>query len=77
MAGEPDLAVGDSGEWVGYLQQLLEHNGFPVPADGEYGEATKQQVEQFQQSKGLPATGAADAATWAELTGEAAPPAYY
>ncbi len=77
MAGEPDLAVGDSDEWVGYLQQLLEHNGFPVAADGDFGEATRQQLGQFQQSKGLPVTGAADSATWAELTGEATPPAYY
>src|SRR3569832_1581476 len=47
MAGEPDLAVGDSGEWVGYLQQLLEHNGFPVAADGEFGDATRYQLEQL------------------------------
>jgi peptidoglycan hydrolase-like protein with peptidoglycan-binding domain len=76
MAGEPDLAIGDSNEWVGYLQQLLEHNGFPVAADGYFGEATRQQLEQFQQARGLPASGAADAQTWAHLTGEADPQPY-
>lgn len=76
MAGEPDLAIGDANEWVAYLQQLLEHNGLPVPADGTFDETTRQLVEQFQQSRGLDATGAVDRQTWAHLTGEAGPQPY-
>jgi peptidoglycan hydrolase-like protein with peptidoglycan-binding domain len=76
MAGEPELAIGDSNEWVAYLQQLLEHNGHPVSADGHFGELTREQVEQFQLAHSVPATGVADAETWAHLTGEAGPPAY-
>lgn len=76
MAGEPELAIGDSNEWVGYLQALLAHNGLPVQEDGHFGETTKYQLEQFQLAKGLPVTGIADAATWSHLTGEADPQPY-
>jgi len=73
MAGEPDLAIGDSNEWVAYLQQLLEHNGLPTTADGHFGDVTREQVLKFQDQRGLPATGAVDALTWSHLTGEAGP----
>jgi len=76
MAGEPELAIGDSNEWVAYLQQLLEHNGLPTTADGYFGDVTKRLVEQFQQDKGLPVTGAVDSTTWSHLTGEAGPHVY-
>jgi peptidoglycan hydrolase-like protein with peptidoglycan-binding domain len=76
MAGEPELVLGDSNEWVAYLQQLLEHNGLPTTADGYFGDVTKQLVEQFQQIRGLPVTGHADTDTWAHLTGEAGSPIY-
>jgi peptidoglycan hydrolase-like protein with peptidoglycan-binding domain len=76
MAGEPDLAIGDSNEWVAYLQQLLEHNGLSTPADGYFGDQTRQVLERFQQERGLPVTGTADALTWSHLTGEAGPHPY-
>jgi len=73
MAGEPEVAIGDSNEWVGYLQALLTHNGLSVEADSYFGDSTKHQLEQFQLAQGLPVTGVADARTWAHLTGEADP----
>lgn len=72
MSGEPSLAPGENGEWVVYLQELLTHNDHPLTPDGNFGAETEQAVAQFQQSRGLPATGAVDPATWAELTGESA-----
>jgi peptidoglycan hydrolase-like protein with peptidoglycan-binding domain len=71
MSGEPELAFGDSNEWVGYLQQLLEHNGHPVTVDSQFGDRTKHALLVFQKEQGLPETGDADSHTWAKLTGEA------
>jgi peptidoglycan hydrolase-like protein with peptidoglycan-binding domain len=72
MAGEPNLSPGDTGEWVSYLQQMLAHNGYPVEADGNYGNATSQALDQFQQAHGIN-TGSVDSTTWGLLTGETAP----
>jgi peptidoglycan hydrolase-like protein with peptidoglycan-binding domain len=69
MAGEPNLSPGDTGEWVSYLQQMLAHNGYPVTADGNYGNATSEALDQFQQAHGIN-TGSVDSTTWALLTGE-------
>jgi peptidoglycan hydrolase-like protein with peptidoglycan-binding domain len=49
------------------LQQRLAALGYPVTADGSFGPGTKAAVIQFQTSKGLPATGVVDAATWKAL----------
>jgi peptidoglycan hydrolase-like protein with peptidoglycan-binding domain len=52
---------------VTVLQQRLAVLGFAVTADGSFGPGTKAAVQQFQTSKGLPATGVVDAATWKAL----------
>ena len=49
------------------LQQRLIALGFTVTADGSFGPGTKAAVQQFQTSKGLPANGVVDAATWKAL----------
>lgn len=73
MAEQPTLGTGDTGEWVTYLQQLLEYHqvggGFQA---GDYCPATEQAVAALQQQHGLTATGRCDEATWAALTGEPA-----
>ncbi|OLF19229.1 peptidoglycan-binding domain-containing protein [Actinophytocola xanthii] len=73
MAEQPALGAGDTGEWVTYLQQLLEYHqvgsGFQA---GEYCAATEQAVAAVQQRHGLAATGSCDPGTWAALTGEPA-----
>lgn len=75
MANEPELRSGVSSEWVLYLQQTLNHHyQQTVTAEsGEFDEALESVVRHFQGQQGLPATGVVDAATWAALTGEAAP----
>jgi peptidoglycan hydrolase-like protein with peptidoglycan-binding domain len=52
---------------VTLLQQRLAALGYQVTADGSFGPGTKSAVMQFQTSKGLPATGVVDAATWHAL----------
>ena len=49
------------------LQQKLIALGYAVTADGSFGPGTKAAVIQFQTTRGLPATGTVDAATWAAL----------
>ena len=76
MAEQPTLGAGDTGEWVTYLQQLLEYHQVGSGFDGgTYCAATEYAVSTLQQHRGLPATGQCDEATWAALTGEATTPA--
>lgn len=44
-------------------------------ADGQFGPLTEQAVRTYQGSKGIPVTGAVDAATWAALQGTTTPTA--
>ena len=68
--GAPDLAEGDGGEWVTYLQEQLEAAGYAVDGiDGTFGPVTNDAVQQFQTAYGLSATGVVDVATWAHLVG--------
>lgn len=71
MANEPQLQSGESGEWVQYLQQLLENAGYsPGEADGEFGPNTEEAVRSFQAASGLSADGVVGPDVWARLTGE-------
>ncbi|MEQ4498196.1 peptidoglycan-binding domain-containing protein [Nocardioides kribbensis] len=71
---EPDLSAGSSGEWVTYLQQLLQQAGYlATEPDGDFGPATEGAVRDFQAAQGLDADGAVGPLTWAALTGSAAP----
>lgn len=71
---EPDLSAGSSGEWVTYLQQLLQQAGYlATEPDGDFGPATEGAVRDFQAAQGLDADGAVGPLTWAALTGSVAP----
>jgi peptidoglycan hydrolase-like protein with peptidoglycan-binding domain len=73
MADEPQLQKGDSGEWVQYLQKLLQSSGsWSGDVDGSFDDELEQVVMQVQSSKGLSANGVVGAETWASLTGESA-----
>jgi peptidoglycan hydrolase-like protein with peptidoglycan-binding domain len=65
------LALGSMGPAVSQLQQQLINAGQSVGGgiDGVYGVMTADAVKRFQQAKGLPATGKADAATLQALQG--------
>jgi len=68
---EPEIASGDSGEWVTQLQTRLSAlNRYAGALDGQYGGQTEAAVLELQTEKGLTADGRVDARTWAAL-GEA------
>ena len=47
------------------LQERLQALGFDAgPSDGLYGDQTRAAVQGFQRSRGLPAIGEVDCATW-------------
>ena len=56
------VGPGDSGAVVTAVQR-----GLSVPADGRYGPFTADAVVTFQHQRGLPPSGAMDAATWRQL----------
>jgi hypothetical protein len=69
----PELREGDTGEWVEYLQQLLEYNGFPPGRqDGQFDSGTAAALRACQESRGLDVTGIADQPTWVALDGAGA-----
>jgi chitosanase len=51
------------GDDVRVVQRALAGTGLPVDIDGVYGPGTKAAVEELQRRRGLPVTGAVDAAT--------------
>ena len=65
-----DLSLGDTGEYVSQLQYMLAvlsefiPSISPVTQTGTFDVATRDAVRGFQQSAGLPVTGAVDAQTW-------------
>lgn len=72
MAGEPTLNSGDTGDWVTYLQQLLEHYGLGTGfVAGVFDEITAAAVRLAQQQHSLGTTGTCDDSLWAALTGTA------
>lgn len=71
MADEPDLQPYTSGEWVLYLQQLLQSAGYSCPQDGSFDDTTLEALRSFQAAYGLGANDSVGSATWDALTGSA------
>ena len=68
---EPTLTTGDTGEWVTYLQQLLQQHGYlSGEPDGDFGPGTFAAVQAYQAALGLDADGSVGPQPWAALTGE-------
>lgn len=69
MADEPELQQGNQGEWVTYLQQLLQYHGHTqTEINGQFSPALTQVVQDFQKAHGLPANGVVNRDTWDALT---------
>lgn len=68
MAEEPRLEFGQDGEWVQYLEQMLQHQGVSLPTPtGKFDESMRNAVTQFQTEKGLTPDGIVDKVTWNAL----------
>jgi len=63
----PLLKRGSRSDLVVWAQQHLMKAGLLSILNGDYGAGTQKAVTAFQGSRGLPATGRLDAATWAAL----------
>jgi hypothetical protein len=61
------IQKGAGGMNVKRVQEWLTYHGFATPVDGDFGEATKACVEQFQSAKGLSSTGKVNEQTWETL----------
>jgi len=66
------VKIGDSGEKVKEVQELLTKHGINVSVDGDFGPKTETAVKSFQQSRGLAIDGIVGLITMAHLriTGE-------
>jgi peptidoglycan hydrolase-like protein with peptidoglycan-binding domain len=66
--GQPTVGPGDTGEPVRQAQRALRRTpDTTLKVDGIFGPKTEAATKKFQQSEGLPPTGAVDEATWKAL----------
>jgi peptidoglycan hydrolase-like protein with peptidoglycan-binding domain len=64
----PELTSGDQGDWVVYLQQLLDFAGYgPMVANGDFDAATTAALSSFQVAHGINPPGVANQVTWEAL----------
>ena len=69
-----DLTIGSRGDKVRQMQSQLARisRAYPaiptISADGIYGPATAEAVEEFQSIFGLPVTGVVDYSTWYKIS---------
>lgn len=61
------LKAGSKGAEVSYLQWLLWEHGYSLGVDGSYGNATADDVSDFQRDNGLEVDGVCGPATWSKL----------
>jgi peptidoglycan hydrolase-like protein with peptidoglycan-binding domain len=66
-AQTPVLRIGDKGDAVKWLQQLLVNKGYRVTVDGSFGPATQKAVMTVQVKAGKPADGIVGPVTWGLL----------
>lgn len=62
-----NLRVGDAGQAVTEVQQLLVALGFPIPTDGNFRDMTRNAVMEFQRTHQINPTGEVDPSTLAAL----------
>ncbi len=68
MSFEPNIASGDSGEYVTDLQERLRQLGhYEGSVDGNYGPTTETAVQLFQEAAGLEQDGQVQETTWQAL----------
>jgi peptidoglycan hydrolase-like protein with peptidoglycan-binding domain len=67
--GAKTMGAGLSRDSIRQVQQNLQAKGYdPGPVDGVVGKKTRSAIAAFQKARGMPATGAPDAATISALS---------
>lgn len=66
--GDLKIKLGDKGDKVKQLQELLIKKGFACPADGNFGPSTQKALNYFKQSVNLKPNGICNDKTWDALT---------
>jgi peptidoglycan hydrolase-like protein with peptidoglycan-binding domain len=69
----PTQSLGNRGSDVQAIQAMLTSKGYSLTFDGVFGTDTRNAVSEFQESRGLPATGIVDDATWGRLLTQVGP----
>ena len=69
----PTQSLGNRGTDVRAIQAMLISKGYPLIFDGVFGVDTRAAVSEFQESRGLPATGIVNDATWGRLLTQVGP----
>ena len=69
----PTQSLGNRGTDVKAIQAMLIAKGYPLIFDGVFGVDTRAAVSEFQESRGLPATGIVNDATWGRLLSQIGP----
>ena len=67
IAKTTTISYGSSGEDVKKLQQTLNQYGYSLTVDGQFGNATKQAVMDYQKKNGLAVDGIVGVNTWGSL----------
>lgn len=67
IAKSTTISYGSSGEDVKKLQQTLNQYGYSLTVDGQFGNATKQAVMDYQKKNGLAVDGIVGVNTWGSL----------
>lgn len=67
IANKTTISYGSSGEDVKKLQQTLNQYGYSLAVDGQFGNATKQAVMDYQKKNGLAVDGIVGVKTWGSL----------
>ena len=63
----PTLRIGSQGEYVSYLQSILNYYGYAIAVDGIFGKKTEDAVKKFQKSRNLKVDGIVGPKTWNAL----------
>lgn len=63
----PTVKLGSKGDYVKYLQEILNYYGYKLKVDGDFGKKTEQAVKQFQKSRKLTVDGIVGPKTWSAL----------
>lgn len=71
QTANPILRQGSQGQSVKTLQQLLTAVGYPLAADGIFGDRTEAAVKKFQKDNGLTVDGIVGPKTWSTLIASA------